>query len=555
MNKLLFKFTGAAVVSTFLLIAFYSCSDTWDAHYKTSSTSGSNQTLLARIESDNNLSDFKEVLDSVKVFRETKQTSVSYSDLLNEDQSFTVWAPVNGTFDKDSLLALCQTTDGNFAVAKHFVKNHIARYPYSVGAGVNKSVEMLNQKKEQLTPTTMGGVKIDSSNLVSKNGILHIISSQLPFSYNIYEALTEINEFSPIGDFLKAYETKTLDISSSVPSGIVDGQTVYVDSVMNTYNMLLDDFGPIDSNDSTYWLLAPTKTAWNDAYTTVSSYFNYAYVLGKDSLQSYYTNHSLLEDLIFNAKTQPSPKDSLMSTQYSSMSTQYSSMSTQYSSDPTMHVFYHPYASDGIFSTVFDSLSCGNGTIYKITKWPLNIQNVFFAPIKVEAERTSNLTSLVLATANTRNITADSISGQGYLDIVPKTTSAKWVATFSIPNTLSGTYDVCIVLLPKSVFNAKTTDFKPNKFLASLSYYDVSGTKQSITCNNYNLNNTDFTNNAYRVDTVKLCTFSFPTCNYGQQTATVSLKLTCDMSTADQKTYSREIYIDCIYLKPNVANK
>ena len=545
MNKLLFKFTGAAVVGTFLLIAFYSCSDTWDAHYKTSSTSGSNQTLLARIESDNNLSDFKEVLDSVKVFRESKQTSVSYSDLLNADQSFTVWAPVNGTFNKDSLLALCQTTDGNFAIAKHFVKNHIARYPYSVGAGVNKSVEMLNQKNEQLTPTTIGGIKIDSSNLISTNGILHIISGQLPFSYNIYEALTEMSEFSPIGDFLKAYETQTLDVSSSVSSGIVDGQTVYVDSVMITSNMLVNEnnLGPIDSNDSTYWMLAPTISAWNDAYANVSSYFNYAYILGKDSLQSLYSNYFMLGDLIYNPKIQPSPKDSLMSTQY-------------YSSDPTMHVFYHPYASDGIFSTEYDSMSCGNGTIYKLNKWPLNILNVFFAPIKVEAERASNIVSNTYSTTNFRNLTADSISGQGYLDLVPKTTTAKWTATFGIPNTLSGTYDVYIVLLPKSVYNPKSTDFKPNKFLATLSYYDVSGTKQSYTCNNYNLNNTDFKNDPYRVDTVKLCTFSLPTCNYGQQTATVSVKLANDItSTADQKAYSSEIYIDCIYFKPNVANK
>ena len=59
----------------------------------------------------------------------------------------------------------------------------------------------------------------------------------------------------------------------------------------------------------------------------------------------------------------------------------------------------------------------------------------------------------------------------------------------------------------------------------------------------------EMTNNPYCVDTVVIGRFTFPVCNYQQQDATVSLQLKCSIANR-QTSYSRDMYLDCIYLKP-----
>ena len=124
-----------------------------------------------------------------------------------------------------------------------------------------------------------------------------------------------------------------------------------------------------------------------------------------------------------------------------------------------------------------------------------------------------------------------------------RTSTSNWTVTYEIRNTLSGTYDICAVILPKTVYLANSRDFKPNKFKATLTYVDENGETQS------EVYNTEMTNNAHRVDTVKIGRFTFPTCNYQQQDVTVTLQLQCSI-TNRQTAYSREMFLDCIYLKP-----
>ena len=44
------------------------------------------------------------------------------------------------------------------------------------------------------------------ANEAAKNGILHVLSGELPYLYNVYEALTTLSEYSGIGSFFKGYE-------------------------------------------------------------------------------------------------------------------------------------------------------------------------------------------------------------------------------------------------------------------------------------------------------------------------------------------------------------
>ena len=161
----------------------------------------------------------------------------------------------------------------------------------------------------------------------------------------------------------------------------------------------------------------------------------------------------------------------------------------------------------------------------------------------MQGEREANLTAYKDCTLNYRMAIGDTISGNGYLDIVPRASTSNWTATFEVRNTLSGTYNIYAVILPKTVYLANSRDFKPNKFKATLNYMDENGEQQSIAFNK------EISNNAYKVDSVLIGQFTFPVCNYQQQEATVSLQLQCSI-TNRQTNFSREMFLDCIYLKP-----
>ena len=72
---------------------------------------------------------------------------------------------------------------------------------------------------------------------------------------------------------------------------------------------------------------------------------------------------------------------------------------------------------------------------------------------------------------------------------------------------------------------------------------DETGEKKSVSFDD------EMSNDPYRVDTVLIGRFTFPVCNYQQPDATVSLQLQCSI-TNRQTSFSREMFLDCIYFKP-----
>ena len=148
---------------------------------------------------------------------------------------------------------------------------------------------------------------------------------------------------------------------------------------------------------------------------------------------------------------------------------------------------------------------------------------------------------------NIRRLIADSISSGSYLQIIPKSGTSNWELTFRISNTLAGDYDICMVLLPQSV--AGLNNGKPCKFKATINYVDEDNNAQSFNCNN-----TQFESNAERVDTIVVAEgFHFPTCNYDQNEVKVTVKLQCSILARETSRYSREMYLDCIYLRPRTS--
>ena len=296
------------VCSVFLLL--YACSDdNWNQHYDSNLSQTSDKTLWDQLLEQDSLSDFREVLDSVKVMNGHKITPIRYSDLL-KDQYYTVFAPTNNSFNKDTLLAQCATVAGNKMVEEKFVMSHLSRSPYSLSPYTNSMVHMLNGKYLPFKDSTLAGVPliVAQSNILAKNGLIHFVNGQIPFLRNIFESIIELPEYSGMGAYLSKYQKDSLNEAASLVAGVNDmGVPVYVDSVIIKKNQLLYSFGLISSEDSSYFMVAPSKAGWDAAYTKVSKYFNYGTINGADSLRTYWTNYSLMKDLFFNKTMQTVP--------------------------------------------------------------------------------------------------------------------------------------------------------------------------------------------------------------------------------------------------------
>lgn len=570
-------FSVSALV-TMLIFSFSSCQDDWEDHYDSGYPSPEGAlTLYEHIAKRPELSDFKSVIDSVRVFANHRLTDLHYSDVLNADQFYTVWAPVNGTFNKDSLLNLCQTVHGDSLVEQHFLKNHIARYRHSSVDEEDESVIMLNKKTLGVKDGKMENVTFEEPNVPAKNGILHVLGGSVSYYYNIYEALFSLDKYAHLGEYMRSYQIDEFDEINSLAVGIVDGKTVYIDSVFITQNLLLNRFGYIDSEDSTYWMIVPSKEIWDSLYTEAKSYYNFGAINKADSIHNYWSHYALIQDLVYNPSVQVSMQDSLMSTTYNKY-------------DPKYHVYYNPYDEGGLFSDFSDSMVCSNGTIYEVDHWPFDKTKTYFLPIQVEAEGRiyeDYETATKTLRLERRSVAADSVSG-GYLSVTPQTTYDAYYVVYEIPSVLSGEYDVCVVMLPKTVYNPDYSpskdkkQFRPNKFTAEIFYTGTDGKEYSVTSNskyiydetspanyvksssseasflfdcNFNPNTAStraFTNDPYSVDTIKLATIKFPTCNYGQTKVTTRIKIINNIRSNQTNAYNAEMFIDCFYLKPHV---
>ncbi len=511
-----------------------SCSDSWNEHYQVGESGEGQTSLLALVDSDPQLTDFARLLRATHLYNNLHATSVTYADLLDADQSLTVWAPVNGSFNADSLLQLCQTAKGDSAVALHFVANHIAHNLYNMNTQTDAQVKMLNNKMLPLTPVGLSDARVcpDRKNVAAQNGLLNVLSDVVSYSYNVYEGLTSLPELAHLGTFMKSYEVSELDEDRSIVASIEDGEKVYSDSVMRQDNLLFRTFEYINSEDSLYSMLVPSAETWRTVCEEARPFFNYGSVAKADSIQEYWMNVSLMQDLVFNQNAQHALSDSLTMTSYSK-------------SEYPYHVYYRPLASGGLLdpANISSTMPCSNGQLYYIRQWPFTKEQLYFRPITVQGEREASLIASKDCTMNYRTVDADSVSGNGYLVISPKNSTSNWTATFEVRNTLAGTYDLSAVILPKTVYNAFSRDFKPNKFTAVVNYVDENGVSRS---QEYK---TELSNNAYEVDTVKIARITLPVCNYRQNDATVSVQLKCSI-TSRQTTYSREMFLDCLYLSP-----
>ena len=547
MNTKNFKNIALSLVAGCGLAApLAACSD-WDDHY--TGTSGMEEpgaTLWEQLKANPQLSDFCEVLDQTKIYRLHQKKSASYADILSSGQTFTVMAPVNGTFNKDSLLQLVQTVVGDSSVERSFVQNHISRSLVSVKSDPVRML-MLNMKRINMADGQFDGVDVSIANQRASNGVLHVIQKSLPYNHNIYEMLCDNPDLVNIGTNLRRFNEDIFDPEASLSNGVVDGVPVYIDSVVYERNRVLDVIGLLRAEDSTYVAVVPTTEGWKEAWDEASSYFNFEDGMQKrDSLQQLYTTIALMQDAVFNMTDQKSPQDSLISVPYLRENFTFPKGKHVY------HVFKNPYDEGGILYGA-KALDCSNGLVYTQEKWPFTPEATYFKELFVEGESTHLITDYTKCVYNIRQIVSDQVSNGRFLRIAPLSATDNWTVDFQIYGTLSGSYDIYAIVLPKTIYNENAEKLLPNKFKATISYLGQNGKTQSYSCKTAE-NKTEFVTAPERIDTVLIAEdFKFPVSSYGQDGNRVSIKLACSITARQTSTYDREMYLDCIYLKPRTS--
>lgn len=425
------------------------------------SVSGSS-TLWANIQSNGSTDSLAMILQRTVVMKSENDKSgqQKYSELLDQPQTFTVWAPKDGTYSasyylkmldqRDSLLnvgtgeAVSSAWALNYAVANQFVTNHVARFSFESNKQRQK-IRMLNSKicYYDAADYLFNNVSVERdavlNSISSSNGTMHVLNGLSPFSYNLYDYLGYHSEFNKIWSILSdpSVDTETFDEDASTKGAMNDnGEMVYVDSVFKSSNSYLDESGAqIKDEDSLYIALLPTDEAYDGAYATVSSIYKYGTTyaydwdssagsfnksgnnglkLNADSLQQYNTNKTIIQSAFFTTANFPvaDQTDSAQVNNYAQ---------TADSLISTKETIYYNSNMGGI-NPIFNGqapIKASNGYLYAVTDYKVDPAYTWIASHEESLAKTFNVASvkgssstqgdLVTLTEETRN---DSVYGE-----------------------------------------------------------------------------------------------------------------------------------------------
>ncbi|MBO4850427.1 MAG: fasciclin domain-containing protein [Prevotella sp.] len=546
------------------------CSDEWDDHYDGTAKGVLSGTLWDAIRQDANLSNFASVV-----------SACGYDKALGSSQVFTVFAPGNDVFSSEQAQALINSynsqkgsvSDDENSTVKEFLQNHIALYNYSVSSKSNDSIVMMNGKYSVLTPNGINGTAFTESNQHFQNGVLFKVGSPLKFFPNVFEYIRQGSELDSLYNFFYSnrFYRRVFQPDQSVAGGIVDGKTVYLDSVFKQENELFGrDFldAQLNREDSTYWMIAPTNRVWRELVEEYTPYFNYdKTVADSDSIVYTNTRLAIVKGTVFSRgiNFDNMVRDSLMST---NATYYYSSRKKSWGND-TLHYYQYmqPYAPGGVLTDT-QVVPCSNGVMYVSDNWKINKLETFFQTRIIEAEaegsikevsKQANQQGVLEEMANPRYRTVDSknafygqVSGNAFVEFEPTTTTVQPGVTFNIKNVLSNIgYDIYLVTAPALANDSNATAIQslPTILNVYLGYHNKEGVKQEKELARQIETKGDVVNYMLLAED-----FKFPVASYGlnEDEPQVTLRLETNVRPrAVNVTHTRVMRIDCIILKPH----
>lgn len=546
------KYIGVAFAAAALLTA--SCSDYDDYNtVPTDVNASANKTLWENISENSNLSDFAALVKKA-----------GYDKVLSASHFYTVWAPLNGSFDASTLMS-----EDSATVTQRFVKSHIAEYNHNISGPVDERIHALNEKSFNFVGDgqyTYDGQALTQVNLPSSNGTMHVMQGMATFYPNLYEYLSTASGIDSLHSYFHKYDVSYLDEERSVLGPMVNGKQTYIDSVMVTYNSMLGRLSAQASvEDSSYTMLLPNDEAYIAAYNRIKPYFHYinttsaqdivnakspsdasaisvnvdaAYLT--DSLTRYYIASNLFynNNNVYNRW--------LVNENAAYTDTLYSTTRNKFSNPREIlaHTSNPEKLSNG-FARVADTLA--------FRSWEAWCPTIDFTPASSYVKvwnGSSSMINMLISHPELWGLDSN-VSNLRFIHVQPTSNYSKPELDVILPKVLSTKYNIYCVTAPASWDSADSTTIRPNQLDFSLSYCNAANKIQTIKLNQKVEN--DWT----KVDTLFVGSFQFPVAYRGlsreDNKYAPNLKITTDFNVFNRPAmakYTRDLKIIKIILRP-----
>jgi len=569
------KIVSAGLLCCGVTAALTACTDTWDEHYDSLGDTSvvHDGTLWQAIKADPNLSNFAKVVEAT-----------DFAKSLNSSQVFTVFAPTNDNFSEAQAQALIadyqqqvadKVLEEDNTVLKEFIQNHVALYNHSVSTQGSDSIVLMNGKYAVLTSGDIDGVSLKSKNQLYGNGVLFTLGDRVSYLPNVFEYVRKDADLDSLRSFLynSHYYYKEFMPSLSVAGSIVDGKTQYLDSVFVQRNELYDYLGLLNTEDSTYIMVAPTNQVWRQLVEEYEPYFNYPEgVEDRDSMV--YTNSRLAiaRGTTFSAtfNTEKSLQDSALS---ENSIKNYAMRRAAYGQPFEYYQYIRPLDAKGVMAQT-DIVNCSNGQIRKATDWNFDKQMTFNQFIIVEAEGRNSIKelskvvdthndSITTITAISRSVTSDlknyynRVWSNAFVEFEPAIATVNHSVTFTIPNVLANVgYDIYLVTAPALANDSNATEAQRVPTLMRCTLYSPGKSAETLPKNPETGKVVNLETTPDAIDYLLLAEdykFDYCTVNVEDEALQVNLKVETRATAAQLRrgTYSRTMRIDCVMLVPH----
>lgn len=489
----------AGLLGAAVLLGFTACTDD---HFdiQPSTVSGSN-TIWQNVEANADLDSVAMILRRCKVMKSQtdKSAKQTYAELLATSQQLTAWLPKNGTFNAKQYLdeldsaAVLRAKDemagtrAEYDVANRFARNHIARFNYESNMGEQR-IALMNSKivNYNAGEGTFNGVKLDAANanILSSNGMLHVLDGESQFAYNIFERLQVDSRFAKIYGDIDKYNVYTFSSSSSTQGSMNhNGSMEYVDSVWTRTNSLMTGawLDKLTDEDSLYVSVIPTDAAYEAARQKIHGLFKYAknYNYAWDASKRDWTNKGT-NALKFNTDSLTTYNVTSRILSASSFSVGYNSEGPVTTSNPQAFL-NHVLTADSLNSnarlviynkdkgnvnpifdgqTADDAVKASNGYIFAVDNYNYDPSYSFIQKMNINGHNTSQVTGSTseqaqYVTLNNENqnaeVNVDALGVDNFYYYFPVSGNSQLNIDFKLNNVLSTKYKISIVLLPNRV--------------------------------------------------------------------------------------------------------
>lgn len=489
----------AGLLGAAVLLGFTACTDD---HFdiQPSTVSGSN-TIWQNVEANADLDSVAMILRRCKVMKSQtdKSAKQTYAELLATSQQLTAWLPKNGTFNAKQYLdeldsaAVLRAKDemagtrAEYDVANRFARNHIARFNYESNMGEQR-IALMNSKivNYNAGEGTFNGVKLDAANanILSSNGMLHVLDGESQFAYNIFERLQVDSRFAKIYGDIDKYNVYTFSASSSTQGSMNhNGSMEYVDSVWSRTNSLISDarLTYLTDEDSLFVSVIPTDAAYEAARQKLQGLFKYAksYNYAWDESKRDWTNKGT-NALKFNTDslTTYNVTDRILSA--SSFSVGYNSEGPVTTSNPQAFL-NHVLTADSLNTnvglviynkdkgnvnpifdgqTADDAIKASNGYIFAVDNYNYDPSYSFIQKININGRNTAQVTGSTseqaqYVTLDNENqnaeVNVDALGVDNFYYYFPVSGNSQLNIDFKLNRVISTKYKISIVLLPNRV--------------------------------------------------------------------------------------------------------